>query len=233
MLLPTLATNDNFKPVTDGIISDKFKTSTRRTEENSQFISLSTQNQVRNQSVFSTILSSSTTPSTTISTKTTTSTIIKTTSSIGSMSRSSSSEETLSIRTSIPTLLSTRRPLKSFSVPASFNKSVYIAPRKGSGRQLDLLGGTGGLGALGALSGLGGLGSLGLLGGNSGGTNSQPLSILENLIPLLGFLPLEQLFPGSNAQDNYIIMSSLPMVINIINSLTKFDFQVRPSALFN
>jgi hypothetical protein len=225
MLLPTLATNDNFRPVTDSKINDKFRSSTSRTTDISQLTSLSSQTEGKNQSSPTTFLSSFTTQSTSLTTpSTTTTTLTSTTSS----SRSSTIETILASKTSDLTTLSTRRPLKSFSVPANFNKSVYIAPRKGHGRQLDLLGGAGGLGALGALSGLGSLGSLGLFGGNSGGTNAQqPLSILENLIPLLGFLPLEQLFPGSNAQDNYIIMSSLPMVINIINSLTKFDFQVR------
>lgn len=80
-----------------------------------------------------------------------------------------------------------------------------------------------GLGGLGALAGLGGLSGLGT-------TNLQsPQSILSltgNILPLIGLLPLDKLFPNSNSKDNFAIISSLPIIIKLANSISSFKLQV-------
>ena len=96
------------------------------------------------------------------------------------------------------------------------------------------MGGFGGLGGGGGAAGLGSLASLASLGSLAGlftGTDNlqSPSSILkltENLIPLLGLLPLVELFPNSNSKDNYVVISSLPLILNLVNSISNFNFQV-------
>ncbi len=105
----------------------------------------------------------------------------------------------------------------------------------GAGLLSGLLGGGSGSGGAGLLSGLlGGGGSGGgssgigglfssLFGGGPDPTSPQSiLSVIENILPFLSLLPLEQIIPGSNSKDNFLIINSLPIALGLVNSLTSF-----------
>jgi hypothetical protein len=85
-----------------------------------------------------------------------------------------------------------------------------------------LLGGGGGGGS----SGIGGLFSS-LFGGGPDPTSPQSiLSVIENILPFLSLLPLEQIIPGSNSKDNFLIINSLPIAFGLVNSLTNFKMVI-------
>lgn len=65
---------------------------------------------------------------------------------------------------------------------------------------------------------------------NSGGVNpfeilnliGSSANSLASITPLLSLLPLDQLFPNSNQQLNLGIISSLPQILNLIQSFNNF-----------
>ncbi len=77
-----------------------------------------------------------------------------------------------------------------------------------------------------SLAALGGLASMGLSGGLNLNSPQGNLSLTGNLIPLLNFLPLDQLFPGSNGKDTTAIISTIPILLSLANSITNFKLEV-------
>jgi hypothetical protein len=72
------------------------------------------------------------------------------------------------------------------------------------------------------LAALGGLASLGLGGGINLNSPQGILSLTGNLLPLLNLLPIDSLIPGNDGKDTTAIISSIPLIISLANSITNF-----------
>jgi hypothetical protein len=68
---------------------------------------------------------------------------------------------------------------------------------------------------------------LSLLSGSGAGASS-----LASITPFLSLLPLDQLFPSNNLQANLGLISSLPQIINLIQSFNNFKLPVSNVNIF-